>query len=396
MPPSRSPSLSAPPINLRHPLPAPPIQCIPPASASSSRVPNRHSKPSSSSASSSSSTSYKTSHHRHQPSPSPSPYYSSSSHPSPASCGSASSSASSLRTPPDLLVNGSSVGHVAGGAKGGSLLEVNTWNGMLVKPRAPKMLSREEILRRQTLLISLPADSSWQLPSPPSSPKRKRPSSLAVRYRDAARHLKHLSDTHPIPCLLSACQQLDSVLLFCQSFWLDDAECGRCIAKNWSSLFGLLRYTSNAVKGLAGKDVLLAVCRLVEAAVLRKLHRHDSELLLSKVQDKAIEMQEVGGMLKRQMEDLERSDRLAVQASDLLTKRLRSDCPRLWKRITEQDEIQARQIDVGREEGCVVKAWPTLSSGMPELVAFGRLAVAETARRDGLVEFQLVEVREEE
>lgn len=272
-------------------------------------------------------------------------------------------------------------------------MEVNTWNGMLVKPRAPKMLSKEEILRRRKLLISLPVESSWQLPSPPSSPKRKRPSSLAVRYRDAARHLKHLSDTHPIPCLLSACQQLDSVLLFCQSFWLDDAECGRCIAKNWSSLFGLLRYTTNAIRALAGKDVLLAVCRLVEAAVLRKLHRHDSELLLSKVQDKVVEMQEVGGMLKRQMEDLERSDRLAAQARDLLTNRLRSDCPRLWKRVTEQE---GGDVDVGREEGCVVKAWPTLASGMPELVAFGRLAVAETARRDGLVEFQLVEVGEEE
>ncbi|EST09458.2 hypothetical protein PSEUBRA_000669 [Kalmanozyma brasiliensis GHG001] len=472
-----SPSLSAPPIRMRHPLPAPPLQCAqPPLHRSRSIKSSHHHQPTSSSASSAYSTN-RTSPRYSYPgtlssiSPSTSPYYSSS-HPSPvpsttsSAGGSSVSGGSSLRTPPDLLVNGASVGHTG---KGLQQLAVNSWNGQLVKPRPPRNLAKEEIRRRQSLLKDLPQlPPTFSLPSPPPSPKleparikkRRRDSvdtnddpaaplppssrqpehhrsstialanhtrhrsltpstlsSLAAAYRSAARELKHAADARASslsasrpsylaarPTQVSALEQLDAVLLFCYAFWLDDlaASCpgGGCIAKNWISLFGLLRYATNAHSDL-GNDVLLGVCRLVESAVLRKLHAHDSAVLLKTLTaNTGVSMGEVTQMVQRQTADLERSDRLAAQARNLLSlSNLAASHPELLAKAlgstVVNSEAAAKSVDPGSEESCGGLAWPLDSmSAMPFLVAFGRCAVAEQARRAG-VEFALKVVERE-
>ncbi|SJX63672.1 uncharacterized protein SRS1_14422 [Sporisorium reilianum f. sp. reilianum] len=460
-----SPSLSAPPIRLRHPLPAPPLHSAAPSRSRSLKSP--HPSSSSTTTSSSSGTystlrtsprySYPTSsnhqhHHHHHcsgTSPSTSPYYSSS-HPSPApsstsSAGGSSgsgSAASSLRTPPDLLVNGSSVGHTG---KGVQQLAVNTWNGLALKPRHTRNLGVGEIRRRQGLLADLPGVAGLQLPSPPPSPKpaaaqnrsgKKRrasdddaesdppapqsrappPSahstSIAVpttrtpsasAYRTAARDLKHaadarassLSSSRPSylasrPTQLSALEQLDAVLLFSYAFWLDDlASPTGTIAKNWISLFGLLRYATNAHSDL-GNDVCLGVCRLVEAAVLRKLHAHDSAVL-ARMLDAREAMDDVAEMVRRQRSDLERSDRLAVQARTLLSvSNLSATHPELLQKAlastASNTDAGARTVDPHSSASCAAAlAWPLDSiSAIPHLVAFGRCALDEHARRAGV------------
>lgn len=380
--------------------------------------------------------------------------------------GSSVSGGSSLRTPPDLLVNGASVGHTG---KGLPQLAVNSWNGQLVKPRPPRNLAKEEIRKRQSLLKDLPQlPPSFSLPSPPPSPrpepvrsnKRRRDSvdasddpaaplppasrqpeprrsstiaianqtrhrsltpstlsSLAAAYRSAARELKHAADARASslsasrpsylaarPTQVSALEQLDAVLLFCYAFWLDDLAAsdsatpgGGCIAKNWISLFGLLRYATNAHSDL-GNDVLLGVCRLVESAVLRKLHAHDSAVLLKTLSSSSRpSMGEVSQMVQRQTADLERSDRLAGQARNLLSlSNLSATHPDLLAKALSStvvnSEAAAKAVDPGSEESCAALAWPLDSiSAMPYLVAFGRCAVAEQARRAG-VEFVLTVV----
>uniref|UniRef100_V5EZT3 Uncharacterized protein n=1 Tax=Kalmanozyma brasiliensis (strain GHG001) TaxID=1365824 RepID=V5EZT3_KALBG len=300
-------------------------------------------------------------------SPSTSPYYSSS-HPSPvpsttsSAGGSSVSGGSSLRTPPDLLVNGASVGHTG---KGLQQLAVNSWN-------AYRSAARE---------LKHAADARA------SSLSASRPSYLAAR-----------------PTQVSALEQLDAVLLFCYAFWLDDlaASCpgGGCIAKNWISLFGLLRYATNAHSDL-GNDVLLGVCRLVESAVLRKLHAHDSAVLLKTLTaNTGVSMGEVTQMVQRQTADLERSDRLAAQARNLLSlSNLAASHPELLAKAlgstVVNSEAAAKSVDPGSEESCGGLAWPLDSmSAMPFLVAFGRCAVAEQARRAG-VEFALKVVERE-
>ncbi|TKY84506.1 hypothetical protein EX895_006407 [Sporisorium graminicola] len=487
-----SPSLSAPPIRLRHPLPVPPLQRGAPQQQQQQQQqpPSRSrslksSHPSSSTASSSSAYStLRTSprysypittsiHHPHSnnnpaPSPSTSPYYSSS-HPSPApssassaggssSSGSAASS-SSLRTPPDLLINGSSVGHQ--GSKAVHQLAVNTWNGLAVKTREVRNLREQEIRRRQELLKGLASlrGEGLQLPSPPPSPgreaaaverggKRRRASvegadeaaphsrappppplppprslttamtavsttrhpslppsstlpSLASAYRTAARDLKHAADARASslstsrpsylasrPTQVSALEQLDAVLLFSYAFWLDDLSSAgdNIVTKNWISLFGLLRYATNAHSDL-GNDVCLGVCRLVEAAVLRKLHAHDTAVLLRMLDRSEPTPETVATMVRRQAADLERSDRLAAQARGLLSvSSLAATHPALLEKALASSlsctEAGAKSVDPSSAESCGKFAWPLDStSSIPHLVAFGRCAVAEQARR---------------
>lgn len=314
---------------------------------------------------------------------------------------------------------------------------MNTWNGLAVKPRQARNLRQEEIKKRQSLLAGLPNLSVLQLPSPPPSPKlvaadrtdRKRrrasvddqadplpsapqrqsrpstvaqhpPSTLASAYRTAARSLKHAADarastlsaTHPSylaarPTHISALEQLDAALLFCYAFWLDDlSSSSGCITKNWTSLFGLLRYATNAHSDL-GNDVCLGVCRLVEAAVLRKLHAHDTTLLL-RMLDKQPSVEELAQMIHRQTADLERSDRLAAQARNLLSvNTLSATHPELLAKALASTvgntEAGARAVDPSSEQSCAsCFAWPLDScSAMPHLVAFGRCAVGEQARR---------------
>ena len=377
-------------------------------------------------------------------SPSTSPSYyagSSSSHPSPApsNASGTSSATSSLRTPPDLLVNGASVGHTGKSQLRGGV--VNSWNGLLVKPRPPRCLSSDEIVRRRALLDGLHAEpeaGGWSLPSPPRSPEleplRKRirsddvstqsmlaseppppppppaaaaavasrpraltPSSsslahLASAYRRLARALKHSADTRPCthpsylsrPHPLSALEQLDAVLLFCHAFYLDDLAASTTLVKNWTSLFGLLRYATNAHSDL-GNDVLLGVCRCIEAAVLRKLANHDSKLLLRALD--AGQLADLAQLLQRHTSDLERADRLWSQARNLLAiPNLQHTHPDLLQMALTATlpctEAAAKHVDPGQSEEACTFAWPIDSgSPMPFLVAFGRRALVESARR---------------
>lgn len=306
-----------PPPTLRHPLPQPPT-----GSARAYPYPNPNARSNSTS---------------------PSWASSSSNHPSPAAS-STSSGGSSLRTPPDLLVNGSSVGHHhqehAKLAKGAV---VNTWNGLPLSRPIPKVMGVAEIQKRKALLDTLPPMEGWELPSPPPSPqpqprqqKRKRtqeepsdlpPSTLASRYRVAARDLKHRADSRPpsavssrLPSELAALEQLEAVLLFCYAFHLDDLATveGGCITKNWISIFALLRHTTQAHKELHN-DALLGVCRWVEAKVLRILHGHDVQRLRAHLEARDGKWIEVKELVERTTADLERSDRLSTQAKHLLS-----------------------------------------------------------------------------
>lgn len=475
---ARSPSLGAPPIRLRHPLPAPPIQCTSSSSHNKASKPSHAPPPPGSCSSSLSYLTSRSSPRYNYPaaSPSTSPYYSSS-HPSPApsttsSAGGSSlgSATSTLRTPPDLLINGTSVGHT----KGAQQLAVNTWNGMLVKPKPPRCLAKHEISKRQSLLKRLPPlTHSLQLPSPPPSPKlhstvpsgkrrrdsvdadggdsddipisntdiprpqSRRPrsaasilstarpgslthdtlSALAAAYRSAARELKHAADARTSalsasrpsyfaarPTQLSALQQLDAVLLFCYAFWLDDLGCsssasndsgGACITKNWISLFGLLRYATNAHSDL-GNDVLLGVCRLVEAAVLRKLHAHDSALLVRLCTSKSASMDELEQMVMRQAADLERSDRLARQARTLLSApTLATTHPDLLHTALHSSLSIADVPGLANmpDPNTASFAWPIDTiTPIPHIVAFGRTAIAEHAAKSR-IPFTLIRVR---
>ena len=472
-----SPLLNAPPIRMRHPLPAPPLPFASSSSSTASISRSRSGKPTQPlpppppSRASARSPRYSYSTMTASASPSTSPYYSSS-HPSPApsstSTASASSAGSSLRTPPDLLVNGASVGHK------GERLAVNSWNGLLVQPRQPRHLGKEEIGRRKRLLADLPAwGGGWELPSPPASPKlahgeemerdsRKRRrassverererevehktasskplppkgakegsatptalSSLASAYRSAARELKHnadarassLSASRPSylaarPTEVSALEQLDAVLLFAHAFWLDDLAAstttttsssssvsgGGCIAKNWISLFGLLRYATNAHSDL-GNDVLLGICRLIEAAVLRKLYLHDTALLRRSLHSSSPPTAvEVGMMLERQSADLERSDRLAAHARTALALPQLAVYPELRAAAIESGvpgtEAAARGLEPRGWPECARFAWPLdAMTPIPHLVCFGRSAVAEHARVRGVNGFVLRQV----
>ncbi|KAI3479333.1 hypothetical protein L1887_58617 [Cichorium endivia] len=391
---SPAPASAGPPIRLRHPLPPPPHL--------SSRPRSKEARSSYASTSASASPEF------FSTSNATSPYYTSS-HPSPAS----TSSGSSLRTPPDLLVNGSSVGHAVGKA----VPAVNSWNGRALKPRQERKLNADEIRRRKRLLCDLPQLELLQLPSPPPSPKlaaaaTKRPreddrpvgrhgswspttmTQLAAAYRSAARELKHAADARAAsasasrpsyvaarPTEVSALQQLDAVLLFCHAFWLDDLASPRCVAKNWISLFGLLRYATNAHADL-GNDVLLGVCRLVEAAVLRKLHRHDSAMLLRDIA--SADVDEIKAAVERQTADLERADRLAAQARNLLAVPNLAAYPELCKTAlastVPNTEVAARGVDPSTPAKCAF-AWPLdCITPMPLIVAFGRAAVAEHAQ----------------
>lgn len=341
---------------------------------------------------------------------------------------------------------------------------MNSWNGLPLKPRLPsRSLSKDEIRRRQTLLQNLPHFPILELPSPPPSPKREEPdphpessrkrkreaspgpkrsslapipytspppsatasvAALASAYRSAARTLKHSADARASnlsasrpsylasrPTELSALEQLDAVLLFAQAFWLDDlcsassvSGGGGCIAKNWISLFGLLRYATNAHSDL-GNDVLLGVCRLVEAAVLRKLHAHDSALLLSKMTTDSLleggdeQREEVRRLVERQTADLERSDRLATQARSLVALPTLAACyPQLHalalaSATPHSEAAAAKAVDPSHWPGCTTFAFPLdATTPIPHLVAFGRCALREHAHSKSVADFQLVTV----
>lgn len=191
------------------------------------------------------------------------------------------------------------------------------------------------------------------------------------------------------------------MLLFSHAFWLDDLAASACVTRNWISLFGLLRYAANAHSDL-GNDVCLGVCRLVEAAVLRKLHAHDTTLLLRMVDEGRAGGEEVAQAVHRQAADLERSDRLAAQARNLLSpSSLAATHPALLEKAlastVPNTEAAARTaVDPGSAESCGRFAWPLDSmSAMPHLVAFGRCAVEEQARRLR-VDFALRRVMDEE
>lgn len=313
-----------------------------------------------------------------------------SSHPSPAT---SSASTSSLQTPPDVLVNGSSVGF----AKTPPHTAVNSWNGRARR----RVLRPEEIRRRQRVLATLPGVEEWVVPaSPPPSPKRRRveldSAALAAQYRSAARGLKHSADARSSatpsylagrPTALSALEQLDAVLLFCYAFALDDAAltAGRCVAKNWISLFGLLRCATGAHAEL-GHSVLLGLCRVVESAVLRRLHAHDASLLADALRDDA---DNVPPMVTQQAADLARSDRLYAQSRALLTlQALAQDYPDTFAaalRPTATASHPATELDCTR--ALVFPIDPT--SPIPQLVAFGRALLAEHARRN-VPQFSLV------
>lgn len=79
------------------------------------------------------------------------------------------------------------------------------------------------------------------------------------RYRNRGRELKHSGDRrmreasvasssygapHP-DAEVAALEQTDALLLYVYSFWCDDQAGGggsTCVASNWQSIFGLLRY----------------------------------------------------------------------------------------------------------------------------------------------------------
>lgn len=317
---------------------------------------------------------------------------------------------------------------------------VNSWNGLVVRPKKEeRWLRREELERRRKLLEDLPGGDEWRLPSPPPSPKtlpsisqtaaptstgnrlkRRRSDSppppqkgkgesltqLASSYRTAARDLKHradarsstLSTSRPSylasrPSEVSALEQLDAVLLFAYAFHLDDLSAGACVAKNWTSLFGLLRYATNAQSEL-GNEVLLGVCRLVEAVVIRRLHRHDASVLARKVQEK--QWEEVRILVERQQADLERADRLTRQSKGLLSLRNLREYKGLYERVLEGEKGRGEEADPSGYPQCMngwAGSWPLdCLSEVERVVCFGRSAVREHARRNGVVEFELMNV----
>ncbi|SOV07521.1 uncharacterized protein UDID_05294 [Ustilago sp. UG-2017a] len=237
---------------------------------------------------------------------------------------------------------------------------------------------------------------------------------LAASYRTAARQLKHTADARACslsssrpsylaarPTELSALQQLDAVLLFCYAFWLDDLASCSCIAKNWISLFGLLRYATNAQSDL-GNDVLLGICRLIESAVLRKLHRHDSSILLRKLSSSTspterFRMEEMQKLIEQQHADLERSDRLATQSCTLLSiHNLSTTYPDLLQKALSStipnNHAAADMVDPSKHPNCSHFAFPLDPlSQVPHWVAFGRCAVREHALLKQ-VEYELVQV----
>ena len=94
------------------------------------------------------------------------------SHPSPAST--SSGSTSSLRTPPDLLLNGNTMGNASLGWKTSPQypgMAVNPWNGLALKRNIPPQhLVIDVIAQRKEVLQTLPKALDMSLPSPPHTP----------------------------------------------------------------------------------------------------------------------------------------------------------------------------------------------------------------------------------
>ncbi|KAN0060727.1 hypothetical protein ACQY0O_007385 [Thecaphora frezii] len=262
------------------------------------------------------------------------------------------------------------------------------------------------------------AKSARRSPLPLTVWTREQLGHTATVYRNCGRERKHVGDqlaekaassvpsfASPSSNEIAALEQLDAVLLFCYAFYLSDQEkgAGSCLANNWLSLFGLLRYVTNAHSRFRN-DGLVGLCRLIEASVLRILHTHDQKLLRNRIATLArpetpadAAASETWATLSegfvKLASDLERSDRLASQASQWLSiGALRRDFPETWSMILDKDDDElfsadgtALRVDPGTWPNAETFAWPIgPTTPISHLVCFGRNLIREHARKRGL------------
>lgn len=193
----------------------------------------------------------------------------------------------------------------------------------------------------------------------------------------------------------AALEQLDAVLLYCYAFFLDDHAAGptSCITNNWMSLFGLLRYVTNAVSKL---DItpLVGLCRFIESCVLRRLHGHDQRLLkdrqLKALSESEEDQQEKLALIAKGWvklaADLERSDKLLGISRNLLSMAaLQHDYPQTWSAIQQNGELDsessALQVDPSAWPACSSFSWPIdATTPISHLVCFGRTLLYEHAQ----------------
>jgi hypothetical protein len=387
--------------------------------------------------------------------------------PSPAS--SATSTSSSLRTPPDLLIAGATLsGLVKYGKQREDSLTLNKPKQYLT---VSQLEARLKILARVTKAPIVTDDIPSSPPlamiankkrradeaatSPPAQRRARRSCSplasstassqtdslpiphvrdwtkeayisTAVSYRHIGRELKHRGDrrlrdssshlTSPLnEALIAGLEQTDALLLYTYGFWCEDQGNGTCVAANWHSIYALLRYVYQRFEK-SKMATLSALCRLLEASILRHVSAHEMRMLhhrMGKVSSSMsdtgsrTEFQEISSQLSKVVGDQERCTRLYAQARPLIANitNLRANYPRLakicestmqsasWSQL-DQPALAARldpgvQFDQRKSAAVPSNAWSwplDVSTPFPMLVCFGRALLREVAREAG-VEF---------
>lgn len=287
-----------------------------------------------------------------------------------------------------------------------------------------RYLTMTEIRARQHLINTLanPDDENWSVPSsPPPFPTSCRGLSgaqLAVGYRRLAREVKHAADArlsnddeeehhrrrttrdyNP----LAALQHLDATLLFAHAFHLDDLahldstnpgpqrHAGVAAGgKNWTSILPLLSYVSaqyivamkqNPTTTTPGVLVLLGVCRVLESAVLRKLHTHNTQLLLLQSAETTVPPDSIASLAA----ELDKSDRANAHARSLIRlPTLARHYPHTYNAVlTNPGDADPDPSNITSCQNSLV--WPLdATSPIPHIVAFARSLIHEYATRHNL------------